>query len=636
MNNLDQIKPQEDNKNTNILALLFKMLFHWHYFAISIIVAVLLAFLFNKYSVPLYETKATVLIKTDNSQSNLFQNLKFLNTNSQDVQNEIGIIQSYDLANRAVKKLGFYVTYLSGGKFRDEELYKTSPFDVVIDTSVNQIVSNIPFSIKILSSDKYLITLPETEETSVFKYCDGKILPDKVDVPKIEKTLNFGEPFTTKFFSFKLFLNKNYKAEKNNGERYQFMINDLDQITKQFQSFEVKPLNKDATIIEVKIKNKIEKKGIDFLNTLLDVYIQANLDEKNQISINTMNFIDAQLTGISDSLDLAENALEKFRSTNKIMDISFSSQALFNSITDLDKDKSMAYLQSQYYQYLLNYLKTDRDVKDIVAPSTMGIEDKVLVDLVGQLLKLSSDKNQLSINSTSKNPYLIAIEQQIDDVKKALYETAKNLNNYADMQMKEISKRISAVQAQVDKLPENERNLVNIKRKYTINDQIFTFLLTKRAESAITKASNVPNNKIINYARDAEMVYPKKSLNYLIGIILGFLIPFLYIYTRDMMNDKIVERNDVENLTKAQILGHVIHTDKETKVVVSDSPKSSISESFRSIRTNIQYATKNSEKNLILITSTMVGEGNKPKRFPGAKFSEPLYPRFISTRYLSL
>ena len=257
-NNSQKNNQEEQEKGSNILGMLFKMLFHWHYFALSIIVSILLAFVFNKYSVPLYETKATVLIKEDNNQSNIFQSLKLMSNNSQQVQNEIGIIQSYKLTNSALKTLNWNVSYLSGGKFRDEELYKKCPFDVVIDTSVNQIVSNVPFSIRILSNDKYSITLPETEEVNVFNYREGKTIDDKINVPKIDKILNFGEPFITKFFSFKIFLTKNYDSKKHNGERYQFMINDLDQLTKQFNGFEVKTINKDASIIEIKIKNKIE------------------------------------------------------------------------------------------------------------------------------------------------------------------------------------------------------------------------------------------------------------------------------------------------------------------------------------------------------------------------------------------
>jgi capsular exopolysaccharide synthesis family protein len=245
----------------------------------------------------------------------------------------------------------------------------------------------------------------------------------------------------------------------------------------------------------------------------------------------------------------------------------------------------------------------------IVAPSTMGIEDPLLGKLVEELIKSTSERDKLKLTTTASNPILEAWETKIDNLKKTLAENIKNIVSMSNISIKEIDKRTDLVLTELNKLPATEKNLINIERKFKVNDQIYTFLLQKRAESAISKASNVPDNKIIDKAKTAVKVYPKTTLNYVIAFILGLLIPLIYLFVKDFLNNTIIEKADIEKITSFPIIGHTLHNDKESNTVVLDSPKSSIAESFRSVRTNLQFIAKGAEKQTIMVTSTMVSEG---------------------------
>ncbi|MCK4287838.1 MAG: polysaccharide biosynthesis tyrosine autokinase, partial [Bacteroidales bacterium] len=225
--------------------------------------------------------------------------------------------------------------------------------------------------------------------------------------------------------------------------------------------------------------------------------------------------------------------------------------------------------------------------------------------------QLYNTRTELLFTSTEKNPIVLSLEKQIQNTKKALIENINNIINTSTIAINDINRRISELSDRINRLPKTQRNLISIQRKFKLNDAIYTYLLERRSEAQITKASNITDNEIIDKARTSGQtpVYPKKSLNYIIAIILGLVFPVIYILGKDYFNDKIIERKDVENITNLPIIGHIIHSAKESNIVVAKSPKSSISESFRSIRTNLQYITKGKEKQVVLITSDMVAAG---------------------------
>ena len=606
---MEQFQEFQKEETVDFKALLFKFLHYWYYFAIAIMIALGSAYVFNRYAEPVYKVSCTVLVKDDkNPASSLLQNSDLFSP-KKNIQNEIGVLKSFTLAQRTVREMNLTITYFGEGRFRYKELYNSSPFTVVFDSAFPQLV-NVPVNIRIHSKDKYSIEFGQVETAWLYNFREDKVVDQFSLKKKVTKTLFFGEVYQNKYFSFKIILSKNYVQGTSEQRRYKFYLNTEDQLTGQMWGVAVEPINREASLLAITYKNQNPGKAIDYVNKLADVYINRDLEEKNQKASNTIRFIDSQLIEITDSLGNAEDKLQDFRTENRIMDVSAEASTVFQKVNELEKQRAMERLKGKYFKYLLDYIRKNRELKDeIVAPSAMGIEDPILATLVNSLNLLIVEKAQISISSTAKNPYLDAMNQKISRASDALLQNVQNIVNMSNIGLQDIDNRIGQIEAEVNKLPGTERKLINIKRKFDINNRIYTYLLEKRAEAAIAKASTISDNKVIDYARGASLVYPKKSLNYAIALLIALIIPILIIYLRDYMNDKIIEKKDVEHLTNIPIVGHVVHSDKDTQLVVFNHPKSSIAESFRSVRTNLQYMAKGKEKFTILVTSTMVSEG---------------------------
>jgi capsular exopolysaccharide synthesis family protein len=238
----------------------------------------------------------------------------------------------------------------------------------------------------------------------------------------------------------------------------------------------------------------------------------------------------------------------------------------------------------------------------------MGITDGTLNTLVTELVTLAEEKNKLKISSTENNPFYATIETNITTTKKALIEQIKNSLNLAQISQKDINKRISESEAVVNKLPGTEKDLFTIQRKFNLSDQTYSFLLEKRAEASISKASNLSNNMILDPAEIGEKVHPKTLIIYLIALLLGILLPYIIIRLQEYFNDTIQSKNDIESQSNLTIIGTIAHSKYQTSLVVIDKPRSMVSETIRSVKANMDFVgTKGS--NIISLTSTIGGEG---------------------------
>lgn len=588
------------DETIDIKKFVFKILANWYWFAITIFIALTITFYTNRYSDPIYKISASVLVTDkDNSLTagveSIIQELGvYKKIKKKNVENEIGILHSYSMANRTVKELNFEISYFSIGRIRTPERYQTSPFIVNIDSAFSQLF-NHPVYITLLSIDKYQLMIN--------------------DEMGINQTMQFGEQFKNEYFNFNITLrdSDNFELDAPNypKENY-FIIHDLNQLTNRYKNkLSITTSDKKSSILILTTQGYVPRKEADYLNKLLQVYVNTGLEEKNQIAINTIEFIDKQLKIITDSLNIAENILYDFRRKNKIIDISQEGNAIFKKIEAYESEKALFEVKSKYYNYLRNYIEQAKDFKKVVAPSVMGIEDPLLNSLVVELNELYSTKNAISYSSTEKNPSIGILESKITSTKEKLLENLSNIINSTNISSTELNKRIEKVDIEIQKLPLTEKQLINIQRKFDLNDNIYTYLLEKRTEAGIAKASNIAENKILDIARpeNAVLIAPKKNLNYIISLIIGILIPLIIIILKDFFNDKITEHKDVEDNTKIPILGSIGHNSKGVELIVNENPKSSISESFRSLRTNLQYLLIEKENHTITISSTVSGEG---------------------------
>lgn len=518
------------------------------------------------------------------------------------MQNELGILKSYTLAAEAVKALNVNVTYFSENNFITKELYKKSPFTVYYDSTHPQPV-NLRFYVTILNSRQFKLET-EGENVKLYDFSNNRFLEKEnqetieAKAINISKTYDFGDEVSSEFYKFKVLLNFNFNPDEHINKRMFFTFNDLPGLVRELSNMKIEPINREASILEIKAKGTHIEKTVDFLNTLTSKYLERGLNRKNMIATKTIEFIDRELIGIRDSLSLAESQLEGFRKETKIMQLDFEAQQVFTYLKDLDKQRAELLVKNKYYNYLKEYLQTKEDINDIIVPSAIGIDDPVLAELIKNLTALYEEKAALLLNSTPRNPAIVQVESKIKNARLNLIENISNIISTSQIALKDIEQRVALMNSRINQLPTSQRKLLNFEREFNLQNSLFTFLLQKRAEAQITKASNLPDNEIIDQARaeGQSPIFPKKGLNYLIALILGFVLPASYVYLKDFMNDKIMEKKDIERVTKLPIIGHIPHSLKETKMVVAESPKSSISEAFRGVRTNLQFLSKDKEK----------------------------------------
>lgn len=417
---MENLQPYQQEETIDLKALFFKFTRFWYLFAISIFIAMLVAFLFNKYTKPVYEVKTMVLVKDDKSKidPSALLGLGFSGT-QQNLQNEIGVLMSYSLSHRVVKQLNFEVSYFLEDGLISKEIYKDAHYTVEVDFNVPQAV-NLPYNLTFANNNSFKIEA-EGEMISSYDY----EISDNVGKPferiKWSGTFMFGEWVDNGFNRFRVVLNDNFNADAHLSARTKFVFNDYKSLLNVLRGFKIEPINREASILEISLRGNIKEKSADFLNKLTENYLQRNLERKNQIAENTILFINQQLVDIQDSLSKAEFDLQDFQTSNELMNLDFQSQQAFEYVKDLEKQKAEMMVKSKYYRSLQAYVQTNLDeLNRLVAPSAMGIEDPLLNRLVQELVNLSASKSEQLFTSTEKHPSVIAIDNQIINTKKNL------------------------------------------------------------------------------------------------------------------------------------------------------------------------------------------------------------------------
>mgnify|MGYP005836135039 CR=1 FL=1 len=579
---------------------LFLILGNWFWFLISIVVAIGIAWLINRYTKPVYEVKASLLIKESSAGSlsegieTAIPALRMIRT-MQRLANEQEILKSYSLNKRVIEKLPFQVTYVAQSRTRLLELYlyDSSPYVVVPDTSKkNQ--TGTPIEIDFIDKTRYQISFNSGSNERV--------------------VLRYGEPYVSNRFAFTIYLrdSANFDPEKILARNYFFFTN-ANSLIMQYQSKLNIKINEErrGSVLFLSVQGYNARQETDYLNTLLDEYISQGLEEKNQTAVNTLKFIDQQLGVLSDSLQGAEYSLQNFRLTKKLVDISQEGNALYKQLQELGNQKALLDLNKRYLEYLQDYMRSRTLTGQLVAPATANISDPLLGSLVQQLNELIAQRSRLQVSVQPGNPGLADIDTQIDALRQALLENIRNLLHNNTISLQENARNLAAVEKEMLRLPVTERQLINLRRTYSVNDQIYTFLLQKRAEAAIARASNVADNKVIDYAQsqNAALIAPKSRRNYSIALMLGILIPLVMLILLESLNTRVTSRQDIEQHTRAPMVSSVGHYTGSGMVAVHEKPHSAVAESFRGLRTNLQFLLRDPQQKIIVVTSTITGEG---------------------------
>ena len=601
----------------NIKEFILKALSYKYFYIISILLLLLFAYFFNKFSPTVYRVSSVIGPVEENRSSLLESGDRFSGLASfgqtRNLENDINSLNSFSLVSETIKNMGLEIGYYKEydniiGQIH--QVYQNSQYTVSIDKSHVQ-PTNARFYITIINDSTYRLTVSE-DNVSFYNYLDNEIISSG-NMLKLDTLSRFNKTINSPYFKFSIALNKSsYNPSPGKDEKSYFRFHHIDNITKQYLGrLAIEPVSMRSTLINAYFQGENRALTVDFLNMYLQTYLDYNLSKKNKIALNTVNFIDSQLSEISDSLLLSESKLSDYRSTHQVTDLSYQGQQALSQMTQIEDEKSTLKVQERYYNYILDYFSKNQDIAGLAPPSAANVVDPIMNALVLELLDLNAQRSAILSNNTEKNLFLGQIENKIKLQKQAIIENVKNNLNTLSLTLNELDYRAEKLSEEISRLPRTELNMVSMQRQFNLTDAIYTFLLQKRSEAAIAMASNYPDYEILEPARDitSVIVAPRTMVNYMAALFLGFLIPTLFIILKDFFNEKITRVYEVEQLLGRPVLSSVYKSHLKSEAVVHEAPGSAISESFRNLRSSLFLRARPKPLKVITVTSSQPQDG---------------------------
>jgi len=589
-----------DDENLDIKRYLSLFMSNWYWFAVAIFISLSVAYGINRYSEKIYTVSSSMLLKDDqigganNSMGTIIPGGDIFRS-QQNLKNEMGILKSFMLNYMVMKELAdFHVVYIGVGRRRivERQMYKTCPFKVINNSPDNQPTWS-QVNIELLSDTTFRLKFGGWTDV---------------------KTRTIGERITEAGFDF--VIEPRTPGRKligyNSSNNYIFYFTDPNSLANEYRSkLYVGPIEKEASLVNLYVSGFVPEQEADYLNKLMDIYLRYGQEYKSETATKTMEFIENQIRIISDSLKRTEYNMALFRKDKSYFDPGKEGASIQNRLEALGNEKATFELQLQYYNYLAEYLMLNNTTEAIISPSVIGITDPVTLRLVNDLAVIQREKSKLGLNIEANQPAIGLTDRQTEESREALKENVKGGIEVLKVSISDLDRKINLVEEELKRLPATEIEYLKVQRDFDINNTVYTYLLEKRAETGIARASIVSDNRKIDEASPlrATMIKPKTRKNYLIAIILGFLLPMVGIVLIDYLNDKIIDKMDVQNKTKVPVIGFISHSDVKGDISVMEKPSSSLAESFRAIRTSLKYFISENERPVISVSSTISSEG---------------------------
>ena len=593
----------QSEEQINIQEILFRYLIHWPWFVVSVIVCVALAWGYLRLTTPVYNISATVLIKDEKKGggANMSSELEKMGLNgfvssSSNIENEIEVLKSRTLAREVVSSLGLFVTYMDEDKFPNKELYRTSPV----------LVSLTP-----QEADR----LPQTMEIDMLLQPAGAMdVQVKVGKKEYRKHLEkLPAVFPTDEGTVAFFANNDtlssLRPESVTTERHiTAYINRPFAVAKGYAgSLSITPTSKATSVVTVSLKNSNTQRGKDYIDKLLEMYnINANND-KNEVAQRTAEFIDERIDIISKELGSTERDLENFKRSAGITDLTSEAQIALTGNAEYEKKRGENQTQINLVMDLKKYLQGSEYE---VLPANVGLQDAGVAGAIDRYNEMVAERKRLLRTSTESNPAIVNLTTSIRAMRSNIQTTLDATLKGLEITKADLIREASRYSRRISDAPTQERQFVSIARQQEIKSGLYLMLLQKREENAIVLAAIANNAKIIDEAQaDSTPISPKRMTIYLAALVFGIGIPVGVIYLIGLTKFKIEGRADVEKLTSLPVVGDIPLADEKTgAIAVFENQNNLMSETFRNVRTNLQFMLENG-KNVILVTSTVSGEG---------------------------
>lgn len=591
----EEFELHQEEKGVDIRKIAMKALSLWPWMLLCALLTVSAAAAYLYFSQPIYKVNASVLIKdqekklSGSSEMAMLQNIGLVGGASS-VDNELQIIKSYTLMNEVVRELQLNVSYYKHEGFKDIPVYG----------------SNVPFSISAVKLNEDTLKAGAVSYKAVFTGNNNYVLEDE-NHHKFKGRSND----TLLLPAGKIVLTSNLVQDAKDNTEYIFRITNSDQVTTGYmKNLTAEIPNKQVSIINLSLESGLPLKGQDVLNKLIQLYMKANVDDNNRIADSTVAFIDVRLLTIGEELAGIEKDIQVFKQRNELADISEQARVLIGNTGEYAKNLAQQEVQLSVIESLEAHLKASADNPRIV-PASLMLENASLTALTSQYNSLLMERQRLMLSSTDDNPRVKNLDAQLINLRGDLVNNLASIRSSMQVVVNELRRKSGNMESQIRAVPAQEREFLDYSRQQAIKQELYLFLLQKREEAAISKSSTIANARVIDSAKaDSWPFKPKKMLILAAGALLGILIPFGFVYGKEILNTRIANKEDIEKGTQVPIIAEIGHNEGGNGgIVVTRASRSPVSEQFRMLRTNLQYLFTKADDKVVMLTSSMPGEG---------------------------
>jgi tyrosine-protein kinase Etk/Wzc len=591
----------ETSESLNLRDTIASYIRHWLWFGISCVFCIAVAFVYLRYATPLYGAYAKIMLVDDKNATPanaLLKDLELLSeAESKKVEDEIQVMKSRKLMENVVERLKLNIQFFTEGRVHDIEVFPKPPIKVNFIEADSIIKSSkFAFNIKIISETAFEYSIDEKEVSK--KYYFGENIPtllgDIVIIPAIKN------------------------IENNAGQKIKVLIHPVKKVAELYKErVSITPVEALSKVIVIRLEDANKIKAQRIIDTLIDEYNKNSIEQKNAESKATADFINERIDLIATDLSNVDSNAERFKTGNRLTDITSEADIYLNTGSDNERQLIQSSTDLSMVNYMNNYLKNQDSFEPI--PSNIGLSDPSISNISSKYNELILQRNQLLKSSNEQNPIIVNLDQQINGLRQSMQQSLSNLRSTLSIRVNNLKQQAARINSRISSVPGQARQLRDIERQQQIKESLYLYLLEKREEATISLTATSPNAKIIDaaYSPNDAPISPKRKVVFLAALVAGLALPFSIIYLRQLLDTKVHNKEGLTKIFKnIPILGEIPKVKgKGNALVIERNDRSILSESFRIVRTNLDYLmrsrsiSKDSNNNIIFVTSTINGEG---------------------------
>ncbi|UII79898.1 polysaccharide biosynthesis tyrosine autokinase [Flagellimonas sp. CMM7] len=594
---MDLIKNSENETSLDLKNLIGNYLRYWKWFALCLIIALALAYVHLRYSIPEYSASAKIQMiedKNSNSELSIFKDLNVFSGSKTKIEDEIEILNSRANFIQVIKDLGINIRYTVQGNIKDNEIYgETYPFNI-----------NFLATDSIIHKSKYRFFVELNTESS-FGFSEEENQPTKPQ--------SFGSAVNTQVGDIILIPNSE-KIKRFMGKKIRIEINPINDVAQGYRKkMKIAPASEFSNIINITLTDPIQQKAIDIINRLILINNNNSITDKKEVADRTSKFINDRISKIYTNLSDVDDSAESFKTSKGIADLGSQSSVNFNLSAAGEQELEEASIQLDIASSMQNLISSQEEY-DLI-PANIGLSNQGVSDAAVRYNELVAQRNRLLASSNEKNPVIVKLDQQLESLKRGMQTSLNNVTNNLNLKVNSLGKQLSQINSRIYAVPSNERALRDITRKQQTTESLYLYLLQKREESQIAFASAESKSKVVDSAHSTNRfpVSPKPKIVYLGAFLLGLLIPFSLIYLSSLLDNKIHNKLDLEKIVQEiPVIAELPKLGRKESKMVLNVDRSVLAESMRILRTNLDYILKSKSKEIgqtIFVTSSVPGEG---------------------------